>query len=60
MKGLLYGQNPMGTDFDVDEWANNIPGKSLSKGEEGLSIEEVKEKKTRKEIRERKILPNCF
>ncbi len=60
MKGPLYGQNPMGTDFDADEWAAEILGKATAEGEEGLSAEKVKQMKTRKEIGERQSLPAGF
>ena len=60
MKGPLYAQNPMGTDFDADKWADDILRKAGSNGEEGLSPEEVKERKMRKEIGERASLPEGF
>ena len=60
MKGPLYGQNPMGTDFDADEWAAEILSKARPDGEEGLSADTVKQMKTRKEIGERQSLPEGF
>ena len=60
MKGPLYSQNPMGTDFDAGAWADEILSKALPDGEEGLSKAEVKATKTRKEIGERQALPEGF
>lgn len=60
MSGEKYDANPMGTDFDADEWATNILSKALPNGEEGLSQGEIKQLKTRKEIGERKDLPPGF
>lgn len=60
MNGPLYDQNPMGTDFDPDIWANEILGKAKPDGEEGLSQDRVKEIKLRKEIGERHDLPAGF
>ena len=57
MKGPLYDQNPMGTDFDPDAWAEDILSRALPNGDEGLSPEEVRQRKTRKEIGERADLP---
>lgn len=60
MKSALYDQNPMGTDFDGDQWAKDILDKALPNGVEGLSPEEIKEKKTRKEIGVRQLPPPQF
>ncbi len=60
MKGSLYGQNPMGTDFDADEWAAGILSKATKNGDEGLTQIEVRELKTRREIGERQSLPEGF
>lgn len=60
MRGPLYGQNPMGTDFDPDVWAADILSKVTAGGEEGLSPDKVKEMKMRREIGERHALPEGF
>lgn len=60
MKGPLYDQNPIGTDFDADKWAEDILSKALTNGEEGLSKVEIKEKKMRKEIGIRQLPPQTF
>ena len=60
MKGPLYGMNPMGSDFDPDEWAAEILSKTTADGEEGLSRDKIKELKTRKEIGERQDIPAGF
>jgi len=60
MKGPLYDQNPMGTDFDADEWAAGILRKATKNGDEGLTQKEVRDLKTRHEIGERKTLPAGF
>ncbi|KAK5291902.1 hypothetical protein LTR43_005174 [Exophiala xenobiotica] len=60
MKGPLYGMNPMGTDFDADEWAAEILSKATVVGEEGLSQDQAKQIKTRKEIGERQDIPAGF
>jgi catechol-2,3-dioxygenase len=60
MKGPLYDQNPMGTDFDADQWADDILSKVLPNGDEGLSAEEATERKRRREIGVRSTLPDGF
>jgi catechol 2,3-dioxygenase-like lactoylglutathione lyase family enzyme len=57
MKGPLFGMNPIGTDFDVEEWASRILGKAKQDGQEGLDKDEVKHMKMRSEIGERYDLP---
>lgn len=60
MAGEKYDTNPMGTDFDPDEWSEYILSKATADGKEGLSAKEVKDLKMRKEIGERKELPAGF
>lgn len=60
MKGQLYDQNPMGTDIDVEQWAEEILSKAHADGSEGLSKAEINAKKTRVEIGERHDLPAGF
>jgi catechol 2,3-dioxygenase-like lactoylglutathione lyase family enzyme len=60
MRGPFYDKNPMGSDFDADTWADEILSKALPDGTEGLSKEEVKQRKTRIEIGERATLPDIF
>ncbi|KEF56918.1 uncharacterized protein A1O9_07108 [Exophiala aquamarina CBS 119918] len=57
MKGPLFSMNPIGTEIDADEWAEEILAKVLPNGEEGLSNDDIKRIKTRKEIGERYSLP---
>lgn len=57
MKGPLFRQNPIGTDFDPDVWADNILSKQSETGEEGLSAMEIKGIKTRTEIGPRNTFP---
>lgn len=54
-----FDDNPIGTDYDADEWAKEILGKALPTGEEGLTSDEIKEKKM-KEIGERVVPPKNF
>lgn len=60
MSGKKYDENPMGTDYDPDEWAAYVLGKARPDGEEGLSASEVKALKTRKDIGMRRDLPDGF
>lgn len=57
MQGPLFTQNPIGTDFDADEWAHQILSKMHEDGTEGLSPEEARQIKTRKEIGARTHVP---
>lgn len=60
MGGQYYVTNPIGTDFDVDEWAASILGKANPDGSEGLTEAEVKALKQRKEIGNRQDIPKNF
>lgn len=60
MGGRDYVINPIGTDFDADEWAVYILGKAKSDGSEGLTEDEVKELKQRDDVGERQELPGDF
>ncbi|KIW95660.1 uncharacterized protein Z519_04245 [Cladophialophora bantiana CBS 173.52] len=57
MRGPLFISNPIGTDFDPDEWSGEILSKMREDGSEGLSAEEVRRIKTRKEIGARSRVP---
>ncbi|KIX94862.1 uncharacterized protein Z520_09552 [Fonsecaea multimorphosa CBS 102226] len=58
MRSSLFVQNPIGTDFDPEEWSAEILSKMLPDGSEGLSKDEVRRIKTRKEIGPRKTTPD--
>ncbi|KAJ6119385.1 hypothetical protein N7523_003665 [Penicillium sp. IBT 18751x] len=60
MGGENYVSNPIGTDFDVEEWAAYILGKAKPDRSESLTKAEEKALKKRKEIGERKELPSFF
>lgn len=60
MAGPLYDMNPIGTDFDPDEWSDKILAQARDDGSEGLTKEEVKKWKTRIEIGQRHALPDNF
>lgn len=60
MSGSLYDENPIGTDYDPEEFAREILGKALPNGEEGLSPEEVKKRKMRKDVGVRAQPPKYF
>ena len=57
MKGPLFEMNPLGTDLEVDDWAAEILDKVKPDGSEGLSLDDVKRIKTRREIGERFTMP---
>lgn len=57
MKGPLFSMNPIGTDFDAEEWAQSILSKANPDGSEGLTAEDAANIKTRREIGERFTLP---
>ena len=57
MTGHLFVSNPIGTDFDPNEWSEKILSKMHDDGSEGLSVEEAKVIKTRKEIGPRDTVP---
>lgn len=60
MGGKYYVTNPIGTEFDVDEWAAYILGKANPDGSEGLTEVEEKALKKRREIGDRNKLPEEF
>lgn len=57
MSSPLFIQNPVGTDFDPDEWSERILSSMNDDGREGLSAEERKQIKTRIEIGPRPSVP---
>lgn len=57
MRSPLFVENPVGTDFDPDEWSTGILSKMHEDGTEGLSREEIRRIKTRKEIGARPRVP---
>ncbi|KAK4893284.1 hypothetical protein LTR27_008407 [Elasticomyces elasticus] len=48
--GPLFKQNPIGTDIDPPSWAERILRDMKPCGEEGLTLEEIRDIKMRKEI----------
>lgn len=60
MGGPEYVTNPIGTDFDADEWAAFILGKVNEDGSEGLSESEIRALKKRPDIGIRQELPANF
>lgn len=57
MRGPLFLENPVGTDFDPDDWSAEILSKLRDDGSEGLSKVEVTRLKTRTEIGPRPRVP---
>lgn len=57
MRGPLFVENPVGTDFDPEEWSDEVLSKERADGSEGLSEEDIKRIKKRKEIGPRARVP---
>ncbi|EXJ76520.1 uncharacterized protein A1O5_01028 [Cladophialophora psammophila CBS 110553] len=57
VRGPLFRENPVGTDIDPPAWAERILSKMTPDGEEGLSGEEIRDIKVRKEIGPRHEIP---
>ncbi|KEF59156.1 uncharacterized protein A1O9_04000 [Exophiala aquamarina CBS 119918] len=57
MSSPLFIQNPVGTDFDPDEWSSRVLDAMNVDGSEGLSAEERRQIKTRVEIGSRPSVP---
>ena len=57
MNSPLFIQNPVGTDFNPDEWSEKILSAMNDDGSEGLSAEERSQIKTRIEIGPRPTVP---
>ena len=60
VRGPKFAMNPMGTDIDAESWAEEILAKVRPDGKEGLTADEVRRLKTRKEIGERFTTPAAF
>ena len=60
MSGNLFAENPIGTDFDPEEWSQRILAKAGPHGKEGLTAEEARIIKARVEIGERPAVPAGF
>ena len=58
MRSSLFIDNPIGTDFDPEEWSAKILSKMHSDRSEGLSTEEIRQIKTREEIGPRLKTPD--
>ncbi|KAL6245654.1 hypothetical protein RBB50_007653 [Rhinocladiella similis] len=57
VRGSLFRANPIGTDIDPPSWAERILSKMKPNGEEGLTEEEVRDIKARRDIGERHEIP---
>ncbi|KIX06971.1 uncharacterized protein Z518_04947 [Rhinocladiella mackenziei CBS 650.93] len=57
VRGPLFTANPVGADIDPPSWAERILSKMKPNGEEGLTEEEIRGIKTRKEIGPRHEIP---
>lgn len=57
VRGPLFTANPVGTDIDPPSWAERVLAKMGPEGGEGLSGEEIRDIKTRKEIGPRHEIP---
>lgn len=58
MGGKDYVDNPIGSDFDVEQWAAYILGKAKEDGSEGLTDQEIRDLKRRPDVGIRQQLPN--
>lgn len=56
-RGVLFQENPVGTDIEPKSWAERISSKMTPDGEEGLTEEEMRAIKARKEIGPRHEIP---
>lgn len=57
VRSPTFHNNPIGTDIECDSWADHILGKMKPDGEEGLTSDEIKDIKMRKEIGPRHTMP---
>lgn len=57
MRSAAFAKNPIGTDFEPEEWATLILSKVGPDGEEGLGKDEIKKLKMRNEGGERTVPP---
>lgn len=57
MRGPEFAENPLGVDFDPDEWSERILSKVRKDGSEGLSMQELAALKKRPSIGPRLDLP---
>ncbi len=57
VRGPLFRANPVGTDIDPPTWAEEILERMKRDGGEGLSVEESRAIKLRREIGERHEIP---
>lgn len=60
MSGSAFEENPIGTDFDPEEWSRRILAKADVQGNEGLTAEEVRSIKARVDIGARPVVPAGF
>ena len=60
MRSPLFIENPIGTDFDPDEWSALILSKMRPDASEGLSKDEARRIKTRQEIGPRLTTPDVM
>lgn len=57
MRSAAFAKNPIGTDFEPEEWAALVLSKAGPDGEEGLGKDEIKKLKMRSEGGERMVPP---
>ena len=57
VRSPTFHNNPIGTEIDCPSWAGHILSKMKADGEEGLTEEEIKSVKARKEIGPRHTMP---
>ena len=60
LSGSLFAENPIGTDFDPEEWSAYILSHATEDGKEGLPPDLSRELKKRKEIGVRQDIPKGF
>lgn len=58
MNGPLFQSNPIGTDFNPDDWSQKILSKMHEDGSEGLTAAEARAIKMRQEIGPRDTVPS--
>jgi catechol-2,3-dioxygenase len=58
MKSDEFAENPLGVEFDPDEWSREILAKMKPDGSQGLSVDEIKELTKRPSIGPRSEIPS--
>ncbi|RAO65974.1 uncharacterized protein BHQ10_001986 [Talaromyces amestolkiae] len=57
MKGNEFAENPLGVEFDPDEWSREVLAKMKPDGSEGLSVEDIRALSKRPNIGRRSEVP---